>query len=128
MVLRKSFLVLAFAATAHLSSAAQPKPFTQQEFERLAMAGQPVVVDVAASWCSTCKVQKPIIDRLATQERFKGVEVLTVDFDTEKAFVNWMRVPAQSTLIAFKGGREVGRSVGDTSLAGIESIFIRAAE
>jgi hypothetical protein len=29
----------------------------------------------------------------------------------------------QSTLIAFKGSKEVGRSVGDASPAGIESLF-----
>lgn len=107
--------------------AAEPKPFTQQEFDKLARDGKPVVVDVAATWCPTCKAQKPIIEGLARQPAYQEVAVLLVDFDADKAILRQFEVSTQSTLIAFKGGKESGRSVGDTTPAGIEGIFRKAA-
>lgn len=107
--------------------AAEPKPFTQQEFDKLARDGKPVVLDVAATWCPTCKAQKPIIEGLARQPAYQEVAVLLVDFDADKAILRQFKVSTQSTLIAFKGGKENARSVGDTTPAGIEGIFRKAA-
>lgn len=46
-----------------------------------------------------------------------------VDFDTQKSVVRGFGATMQSTLIAFKGGREVGRSVGDTRKPSIERLL-----
>lgn len=110
-----------------MASAAEPKHFTQQEFENLSRQGHPVVIDVAASWCPTCRAQKPIIDRLSKQDAYKQVAVLTVDFDSDKNVLKQFKVSMQSTLIAFKGGKELWRTVGDTTPVGIETIFKKAS-
>lgn len=119
------FSLLTFWAV--MASAAEPKHFTQQEFEKLSRQGHPVVVDVAASWCPTCRAQKPIIDRLSKQDAYKDVAVLTVDFDNDKNVLKQFKISMQSTLIAFKGGKEVWRTVGDTTPVGIETIFKKAS-
>ncbi len=118
----------AFTLLAAPARAAEPRPFTQKSFDQLAQAGKPVVVDVSATWCPTCKAQKPIIDSLAKQPAYQGVTVLTVDFDAEKPTLRHFKVAAQSTLIAFKGGKETARTVGDTTPAGIEALFKKAAD
>lgn len=126
---RSAILVTAVTALtlwATMASAAEPKPFTQQEFDHLAHNGKPVVVDVSAPWCPTCKAQKPIVESLSRQPAYKDVAVLTVDFDADKAVLKQFKVTMQSTLLAFKGGKETGRSVGDATPAGIEGIFKRA--
>ena len=112
---------------AAVASAAEPKPFTQQDFDKLAHDGKPVVVDVSATWCPTCKAQKPIVESLSKQPAYKDVAILSVDFDADKAILKQFKVNMQSTLIAFKGGKESARSVGDTTPAGIENIFKKAA-
>ncbi len=89
---------------------------------------KPVLVDVSATWCPTCKAQKPIVEGLATGAAYKDVAVLTVDFDTGKPVLRQFKVGMQSTLIAFKGGKELGRSVGDTTSAGIEGLFKKAVQ
>ena len=119
-------LAAAFVFCAALASAAEPRPFTQQEFAQLAHAGKPVVVDVSATWCPTCKAQKPIVDGLSKQTAYKDVAILSVDFDSAKSVLKQFKVTMQSTLIAFKGGQETARSVGDTTPAGIEGIFKKA--
>lgn len=120
-------LAAAFAFYTAMASAAEPKPFTQAEFDQLAKEGKPVVVDISATWCPTCKAQKPIVESLSKQEPYKGVAVLMADFDADKAVLKHFKVTSQSTLIAFKGGKETGRSVGDTTPTGIENIFRKAA-
>jgi len=105
----KIIALAALALSAVVSSAAEPRPYTQQEFDRLAHDGKPVLVDVSATWCPTCKAQKPIVEGLATGAAYKDVAVLTVDFDTDKPVLRQFKVGMQSTLIAFKGGKELGR-------------------
>lgn len=98
-------------------------PYEAQMFDRLGAQGLPVIVDVVAPWCPTCKAQKPAIEALAAQPDYRDVTVLYLDFDADKAALERFRVHLQSTLIGFRGGREVGRSVGETRPQAIEALF-----
>ncbi|GGH49811.1 hypothetical protein GCM10010975_02380 [Comamonas phosphati] len=122
MKLRITLAFLALSALAGLASAGAIKPFSQADFDKLTQAGQPVVVDVGATWCPTCKAQKPILEKLMQQPAYKDVTLLTVDFDADKSIVRAFKVSMQSTLLGFRGRKEVARSVGDTTEAGIESL------
>ncbi|MDQ2735668.1 MAG: thioredoxin family protein [Pseudomonadota bacterium] len=114
---------LAFAASA---SFAREVPFTQAAFDKAVAAGQPVIVDVQASWCPTCKAQKPIVDGLLQEPKMKNVTLFSANFDTEAALKQRLRVAQQSTFIVFKGGKEVGRSTGDTHKDSIAALFDKA--
>jgi hypothetical protein len=46
-----------------------------------------------------------------------------VDFDRQKDVVKFFQARMQSTLIAFKGATEAGRSVGDTNRASIAALL-----
>ena len=126
MSIRSAIVLTALTSLAALATAAEPRPFKQADFDRLARAGKPVIVDVSATWCPTCKAQHPIIERLSRLPAYKDVAVLTVDFDDDKPILKEFKVGMQSTLIAFRGGKEASRSVGDTTEAGIESLFVKA--
>jgi len=104
-----SFLV------ATMAFAAETKPFDQATFAALQAANKPVLVDVYADWCPTCKAQEPLISALIASPEFKDYTVLRVNFDTQKDVRKSLRVPNQSTLIVYRGKREVARSTGDTS-------------
>ena len=47
--------------------------------------------------------------------------ILVADFDTQKDVLKAMNVQKQSTLIAYKGNREVGRIVGITDPAQLKA-------
>ncbi|KAB2910464.1 MAG: thioredoxin family protein [Hyphomicrobiaceae bacterium] len=100
--------------------------FTQAAFEAAQKAGRPILVDISASWCSTCKAQKPILSALSKSETFKDFVMLEVDFDSQKDVVRALKARNQSTLIVFKGINEVGRSVGDTDPDSIEALLSKA--
>ena len=110
-----------------LALAAEPQPYTQKSFDQMAAAGTPMIVFVHAAWCPVCAVQKPIVDSLANSAPYKNVKVLVVDFDTQKKALRSFDVSRQSTLIAFRGKKEVGRLVGTTQKDLIEVLFQRAA-
>ena len=101
-------------------------PYTKAAFDSALAAGKPVVVDFAASWCPTCKAQKPIVDALMAEPGRSGVTLFAADYDTEAALKKQLRVTQQSTFVVFKGGKEVGRSTGQTDRAAIASLFDKA--
>lgn len=116
----------ALSVLSSLAVAGEIKPFSQQEFDQLNNAGQSVVLDVTAPWCSVCKQQKPIVENLMKQPAYKDVTLMTIDFDSSKPILKNFKVTMQSTLIAFKGGKEVGRSIGDTTPSGLEALIKKA--
>jgi len=91
------------------------EPFTQARMDALNQSGQPVLVAIHADWCSTCKTQERILQELLPQPEFKRIKMLRMDFDRQKESVRSFGVEYQSTLIAFKNGREVGRITAEMS-------------
>ena len=119
----KTAILIALASMASLVMAGDIKPFSQAKFDKLAQEGKPVVLDISATWCPTCKAQKPIIDGLMKQPAYKDVTLMTIDFDAGKSTLKKFKVTMQSTLVAFKGNKEVGRSTGDTTPEGLEGLI-----
>ena len=123
--------VAAFAATqltgGPVSSAiaSQKTAFEVTAFKTAQAAGKPILIDIRADWCSTCARQRPIISQLKGKPKFKDLVVFEVDYDRQKQIVLAFGARYQSTLIAFKGSTEVGRSVADTRTAGIEALLDR---
>ena len=101
-------------------------PFTIAEFEAAKKAGKPIWVEIHASWCPTCKAQIPILAKLFATPKFADLVVLRVDFDQQKDIVRSFRAQIQSTLIVYKDGKEIARSVGDTNAQSIESLLSQA--
>lgn len=126
---RRATLLLGLGATLISSSvalAAMNSAFSQASFETAKKAGKPILVEVSAPWCSTCKAQAPILGELSGQARFKDFQIFKVDFDSQKDVLKSLNVQMQSTLIVFKGGKEVGRSTGDTKKGSIEALLSKA--
>lgn len=97
------------------------QPFDAKAFEQAQAAGKTILIDVYASWCPVCKKQQPIIGQLEKDR--PALVVYTLDFDRDKAALKAFGVQSQSTLIVFKGTKEVGRSTGDTDPARISALL-----
>jgi thioredoxin 1 len=120
---RTAALATALFIWATTAFGAEFLPFERSQFEAAQKAGHAILIDITAPWCPTCKAQKPVIEKLAAQPEFKDLTIFTVDFDSQKQAVAALKASSQSTLIAFKGSNETGRSVGDTQAASIESLL-----
>ncbi len=114
---------LAMIPTVSISFAATSAPFSRSAFAEAQKANRPILIEVHASWCPTCRAQAPIISELIAQPQYKNLAVFRVDFDGQRDDVRALGAQAQSTLIVFKGATEVGRSVGDTRRDSIAALL-----
>lgn len=120
------FLTLAIAAALLASApftAQAGQPFDAHAFQQAQAAGKSILVDVTAPWCPTCKQQRPVLQQIEKDQ--PSLQVFEVDFDTAKDVLKRFRVQYQSTLIVFKGAKEVGRSTGDTDPDRIRALIAR---
>jgi thioredoxin 1 len=119
-------VIFSFILFQAASVLAAGQAFTQANFDALQAAGKPVIVHVHADWCPTCKSQDVILGPLIKSSEFNGVTFLQVNFDDQKDVLKKFNVRNQSTIIVFKNGKEVGRSVGDTKAASIDALAKRS--
>ena len=126
MLSRRSVVFAAVAASAALIApafATETRTFDPESFAAAQKAGKPIFVAIHASWCPTCKAQKPILSELMSAPKFKDLVYFVVDFDNQKDAVKYFGARMQSPLIAFKGQTETGRSVGDTERSSIAALL-----
>lgn len=125
---RRSALLASFGLLLPWSGthAADALSFDPVAFSAAQKAGAPILIDITAPWCPTCWVQKPMLAILRNEDRFARLQMFMVDFDSQKDVVRAFGARTQSTLIAFKGAVEVGRSVGDTHYDTIAALAAKA--
>ena len=71
----------------------------------------PVLVDFGASWCMPCRMLDPIVEKLAEENQGK-LKVCKLNTDENQNIAAQYGIQGIPTLIVFKEGKEVGRTVG----------------
>jgi len=117
------FVAAVMSAVASGARAAEKLNYDAKSFAAAQAAGKPILVEIHATWCPTCKAQAPILSDLEEQKKFNDLMVFHVDFDSQKDAVRAFGARMQSTLITFKGSVETGRSVGDTNPISIAALL-----
>jgi thioredoxin 1 len=123
---RRTVVFATVSATAALVApafATETKTFTPESFAAAQKADKPILIGIHATWCPTCKAQDPILGELMSAPKFNDLVYFVVDFDRQKDAVKYFGARVQSTLIAFKGEKETGRSVGDTNRSSIAALL-----
>ena len=85
---------------------------------------KPILVDFYADWCGPCKMQAPIVDEVAEELSNK---VVVAKANTDNCYEICVRYGIASipTLLLFKGGELLEKSVGLTSKAEISNMIIK---
>jgi thiol-disulfide isomerase/thioredoxin len=102
------------------------RTYNQQEFETLVNQGKTVVVHIHADWCGTCKAQDVQINAAINAADFKDVTFLEVDYDGQRKAVNFFKTKIQSTIIIFKNGKEIDRSVAEREAPELQAFLKKA--
>ena len=111
MISRRSVvMMLGFfaAAAAAPATAAEIQPYNAEAVQKAIASGAPVVVHVYAPWCLQCHIQASYLDGLKNDPDYRAISFFRVDYDNQKDVVSKLDCP-RSTVIAYKGGKEVSR-------------------
>ncbi|MDY3858634.1 MAG: thioredoxin [Muribaculaceae bacterium] len=81
------------------------------EFNKIIGSSVPTLVDFFATWCGPCKMQSPILEEVKSRIGDKGT-ILKIDIDRNAELAARYRVQSVPTLILFKNGEPVWRTVG----------------
>ena len=81
------------------------------DFEKLIGDSKPTLVDFFATWCGPCKMQAPILEEVKNAVGDKA-NVVKVDIDKNRNLATQYNVQSIPTLILFRNGEPVWRTVG----------------
>lgn len=115
MVSRRALLAGGlFFGLVQTASAFEFKDYESAAVAKAIASGKPVVVHVYAPWCLQCRAQASILQRLSAEKTYDKLSFYRVAYDGQPDIVKSLNVP-RSTLITYKGGKEVTRVSWGTS-------------
>lgn len=86
--------------------------YTPAHFETLMQSGEPVLVEVYASWCPTCLLQHKALETLEEEDRAPEFAALRVDFDRDETFRKQHNIYSTGLMLIFQNGQEIARETG----------------
>ena len=84
---------------------------TNTSFDELLTDGKLVIVDFWATWCGPCRMLSPLLDEVE-EEMADKITVVKVNVDDADEIAMRYRIMSIPTLLFFKDGQLVDKSVG----------------
>ena len=95
---------------------------TKENFDKaIGVSDKIIVVDFFATWCGPCKMLGPVVEQAAGE--MSDVQFYKVDIDEEMELAQRYQIMSVPTLLFFKNGEPVKKSVGAVSLQELKSMI-----
>ena len=83
----------------------------KNNFEKEVLSSNlPVLIDFNANWCGPCRMLRPILDEISTENN--NVKIVSINIDDEEDLAREYGVMSIPCLVLVKNGQEIRRSVG----------------
>ena len=86
--------------------------FSLSSLEKAKASGKTVVVNSYEPWCWSCRKQDKVL--IDAKDEFKDVVFLTYQQGKHKDIAEALNVSVRTTIVVFKGEKEVAREIGLT--------------
>jgi thioredoxin 1 len=91
---------------------------TQDNFQAAVLENKnTVLLDFWASWCGPCKMLAPIVEEIA--EEYSDVTLGKINVDEQMELAIQFGIVSIPTLIVYRDGKEVAKSIGYCSKADV---------
>lgn len=80
-----------------------------------------VLVDFNASWCGPCKMLKPILEDVSSNN--DSIKIVSINIDDEDELADQYNVSSIPCLVLFDNGKEIKRNIGLISKDDIEKLI-----
>lgn len=95
---------------------------TKDNFDQeVIKSDKPVLLDFWAAWCGPCRMVGPVVDKIA--EEHPEYKVGKVDVDAQPELAGQFSVMSIPTLLVFKEGKMVNKTVGVASKEALLKMF-----
>jgi len=116
----KKIFIFIFCLFAFNANAMEKKTtFNKSLFDKAQSEGKIVVVSSWIKYCSSCANQMKVLQKAKKEGKLSDIkfdDIVYFSFDvTNSEIANLFNVQYQTTLLIFKGNREVYRSLGETT-------------
>ena len=109
------FCIFAFG----VNSMEKETTFNKELFKKAQADGKIVIVSSWIKYCSSCASQMKILNKAKKEGKLSDIEFTNIEyfaFDvTNKEIANLFNIQYQTSLLIFKGSKEVYRSIGETT-------------
>ena len=93
--------------------------FSLSSLEKAKAADKTVVVNSYEPWCWSCRKQDKVL--IGAKDEFKDVVFLTYQQGKHKDIAQALNISVRTTIVVFKGKKEVARKIGQTEKTEIYS-------
>ena len=116
--MKKILVILILLIQFPLNAADKYTNFSLSSLEKAKANGKTVVVNSYEPWCWSCRKQDKVL--IDAKEEFKKVVFLTYQQGKNKDIAEALNISVRTTIVVFKGKKEVARIIGQT---GKEEIY-----
>lgn len=87
------------------------KELALDTFDETIASDTPTLVDFWAPWCGPCRALAPVVEEIAS-DMAGTIDVAKCNVDDNQDLAMKYHVMSIPTLVLFRGGQEIGRTVG----------------
>ena len=117
--MKKILVILVLLIQFPANAADKYTNFSLSSLEKAKNTGKTVVVNSYEPWCWSCRKQDKVL--ISAKDEFKGVVFLTYQQGKHKEIAEALNISVRTTIVVFKGKKEVARIIGQTGKTEIYS-------
>jgi len=117
--MKKLIFIIFSLITLNAFAVEKSTTFTNEIFKKAQLEGKIVVINSWNETCYTCKKQIKILDQ--AEKKFKDVLFLSFEQTKDKEIAKLLSIEYWTTIVVYKGNKELSRSIGQTKKAKIYS-------